>query len=150
LRINALALHGIPVTQASYQTAPLGQYSATLTARAAALFHNVAQRLGTARAKQHKGSFSVLAGSRQTTAAKILIYETGRGKMNGTDPLLRDGIYVLIRTGASENSATRTLGIAPKHDERFAYFRLGDGQDLEEVANFIAACANADRAWTAS
>jgi hypothetical protein len=29
------------------------------------------------------------------------------------------------------------------HHERFAYFRLSDSQDLEEMADFIAACAGA-------
>jgi hypothetical protein len=30
----------------------------------------------------------------------------------------------------------------PHHDERFAYFRLTEEQDLEEIADFIAACAD--------
>ena len=60
-----------------------------------------------------------------------MIYETAKGKINGNDPLLSDGIYVLVRTKADENGRTRTIGVAPKHDERFAYFRLTMDNDLD-------------------
>lgn len=61
--------------------------------------------------------------------------------MNGLDPQLADGIYVLIRVSGSGSG--RTIGVAPKHHERFAYFRLSDGQDSDEIADFLAACASA-------
>jgi hypothetical protein len=127
-------------TETSYQTAPLAEYSPALRERAAALFRLVAARVGTAKAKEFKGSFSVIAGSSDATAAKIVIYEAGRGKINGLDPQLADGVYILIRV---HGTAKRTVGVAPKHHERFAYFRLLDAQELEEMADFMAACAGA-------
>lgn len=129
-----------PFTETSYQTAPLADYSQAFHHRAAALFQLVIERVGESRAKEHKGSYSVIAASSESTAAKILIYETGKGKINGIDPHLADGVQVLIRV---HGTARRTLGVAPMHHERFAYFRLADGQDLPEMADFIAACAAA-------
>lgn len=70
-----------------------------------------------------------------------MIYELGKGKMNGPDPHLVDGVYVLIRLFG--NATGHTIGVAPNHHERFAYFRLHDGQDLDEMADFIVACAGA-------
>jgi len=125
-------------TETSYQTAPLVDYSPAFRERAAALFRLVAERVGAARAKEFKGSFSMIAASSDATAAKIVIYEAGKGKINGHDPRLLDGIYVLIRV---HGTAGRTIGVAPMHHERFAYFRLHDEQGLEEMADFIAACA---------
>ena len=130
----------LPFTETSYQTVPLTEYSQALRDRATALFHLVTERVGAARAKEHKGSFSVLAATSEATAAKIMIYERAKGKINGHDPQLTDGIYVLIRV---HGTARCTIGVAPMHHERFAYFRLSDSQDLEEMADFIAACAGA-------
>ena len=130
----------IAFTETSYQTAPLADYDPALGARARDLFGRLAKRAG-ARARTHRGSFSLLASSSEATAAKILIYETGKGKMNGHDPQLADGIYILIRVPAQ--TAGRTLGVAPNHHERFAYFRLAETQPLEEMADFILACAAA-------
>lgn len=136
----ALISMELPFPESSYQTAPLADYSPALRDRAAALFRLVVQRVGAARAKEHRGSFSVIAVSSDATAAKVLIYESGKGKINGADPQLVDGVYVLIRV---HRTTGRTLGVAPAHHERFAYFRLHDGQGLDEMADFIAACAGA-------
>jgi hypothetical protein len=130
----------LPFTETSYQTVPLVEYSQGFRDRATALFRLVTERVGAARAKEHKGSFSVLAASSDATAAKIIIYEAAKGKVNGLDPQLADGIYVLIRV---HGTAGCTIGVAPMHHERFAYFRLLDGQGLEEIADFVAACAGA-------
>lgn len=70
-----------------------------------------------------------------------MVYEAGKGKINGTDPRREDGVYVLIRVPS--NAIGRTIGVAPKHDERFVYFRLAPGQNLDQMADFIAACAGA-------
>jgi hypothetical protein len=131
----------IAFTETSYQTAPLAEYDPALLDRAASLFRRVARLVGPGRTKRHRGSFSVLAASNDSTAAKIVIYESGIGKMNGPDPQLADGVYVLIRLPA--NAAGRTLAVAPQHHERFAYFTLASGQDLDEMADFIATCAGA-------
>jgi hypothetical protein len=129
-----------PFTETSYQTVSLAEYSPAFHDRAAALFRLVTSRVGESRAKVHKGSYSVIAASSESTAAKILIYEAGKGKINGLDPHLADGVLVLIRV---HGTARRTLGVAPMHHERFAYFRLAGEQDLGEMADFIAACAAA-------
>ena len=128
-----------PFTETSYQTAPLADYSPGLRERAAALFRLVAERTGTARAREHRGSFSILAMSSEATAAKIVIFEAGKGKWNGSELDLADGVYVLIRLPA--NATGKTIGVAPMHHERFAYFQLMEGQDLAEMADFVAACA---------
>jgi hypothetical protein len=130
----------IAFTETSYQTAPLADYDAALRGRALDLFHRVEKR-APAKAREHKGSFSLLASASDATAAKILVYEAGKGKMNGHDPQLADGVYVLIRVPA--DAIGRTLGVAPNHHERFAYFRLADQQSLDEMADFIVACAAA-------
>jgi hypothetical protein len=123
----------------SYQTVPINEYSAELKERAARLFSLVQQRLGPRRVREHKGSFSVFAHGSQATAAKIVLYEQGKGKINGFDPELEDGIYILVRVPGGSN--VRTIGVAPKHDERFAFFRLADDQNLDEMADFVGACA---------
>lgn len=131
----------IAFTETSYQTEPLAEYAPALLDRAAALFQRVAKRVGHARARRHTGSFSVIAASSEATAAKIVIYERGKGKTNGPNPQLVDGVYVLIRLFG--DATGHSIAVAPNHHERFAYFRLHDGQDLDEMADFIVACAGA-------
>ena len=127
--------------QTSYKTAPLLDYRKELKDRANDLFQLVADLLGPSRVKEYKGSFSVLEHPSDATAAKIVIYESGKGSINGRpDPMLADGVYVWVRV--SGETTARTMAVAPHHTERFAYFRLEDSQNLQEMANFIAACAN--------
>ena len=104
------------------------------------LFHLVEERLGASRVREYKGSFSVLEQSSDATAAKIVVYESGKGSINGPDLMLANGVYVWVRVPGGPTG--RTIAVAPHHDERFAYFRLMDGQGLEEMADFIAACAD--------
>jgi hypothetical protein len=130
-----------PLPATSYQTAPLLDYAVALRERAAELFRLVSERTGPTGSREYKGSFSIFAQSSDATAAKIVVYEEGKGKINGTDPLLEDGVYVLIRVPS--NASGRTIGVAPKHDERFAYFRLAPDQNLDRMADFIATCARA-------
>jgi len=128
----------LPFSETSYQTAPLSDYSLEYRERAAALFRLVAERVGPARARQHTGSYSVIAAASDATAVKILICEEGKGKINGENPLLADGVYLLVRV---HGTTGRTLGVAPAHHERFAYLRLHEEQGLEQISDFIAACA---------
>lgn len=130
-----------PLPATSYQTAPLGDYAVALRERAAELFRRISERTGRAGSKEYKGSFSIFAQSSDATAAKIVVYEEGKGRINGTAPMLEDGVYVLIRVPS--NAAGRTIGVAPKHDERFAYFRLASDQNLDQMADFVATCARA-------
>jgi hypothetical protein len=140
MKVDALSIEPTPT---SYQTAPLTEYSSVFLETATDLFQRVCERVKSTRVINPDGSFSVLGGSRKTTAAKLLIYEAGKGKVNGLDPGLVDGVYVLIRTTDKGKSRARTIGVAPWHDIRFAYMRLLPGQDLDEMADFIAACADA-------
>lgn len=96
------------------------------------------------RARRYKGSFSIVAKSSGETVAKIVIYQRGLGRENGIWPVLDDGVYVLVRTGGEvepliwQAGTIRsagfgqipdpdvTIGIAPKHARRFAYFRIAD------------------------
>ena len=123
----------------SYQTAPLAEYRNDLRDRAISLFQLVEQRLPANRVREYKGSFSMFAEPSFATAAKIVIYEPAQGSFNGPNPPT-DGVYIFIRVPGG--AAANTLAVAPHHDERFAYFRLTDGQDLEEMADFITACSN--------
>lgn len=56
-----------------------------------------------------------------------------------TAPLL--GYGVALR----ERAADRTIGVAPKHGEQCAYFRLAADLNLDQMADFIAICAGAQQ-----
>jgi hypothetical protein len=147
-----------PWAEPSYQTVPLADYSLEWQTLATELFNSVSPRVGSTKAKEYRGSFSVLAGSGSGTAVKILIYQSNKGKTCGTWPDIPDGVYVLIRAKGTISEAiwstlagrlnlieeidrNKTIGIAPKHSERFAYFRLASTSNLEEISTLIAACA---------
>jgi hypothetical protein len=127
----------------SYQTAPLTHYDASFRKHADAIFEEMRALVGE-RAKRYKGSYSILARTSSETVAKIVIYQRGLGRENGVWPVLEDGVYVLVRTNGDvepliwEAETIRsagfgqtldpdvTIGIAPKHERRFAYFRIAD------------------------
>ena len=145
---------------ASYQTAPLADYRDSLQRQAEALFDEVRKSVG-GRAKRYPGSYSILARSSGATAAKIVIFQQGvaLAKENGSFPPLRDGIYVLLRTSEETGRSIwnsgivqtlgfghrfdpdTTIGIAPKHHVRFAYFQVTD-QDLDgRIVELLAQCS---------
>jgi hypothetical protein len=144
----------------SYQTAPLTSYSRTLFERAEGLFKIIKRQIGP-KAQQYKGSFTAFASSSSETAGKIVIYQQGLGRENGLWPTMSDGVYILVRCNGSSGRAIwqasalwsntywerldpqRTLGIAPKHNERFAYFRLEPEDKIEIVAALLVACSSA-------
>lgn len=144
----------------SYQTAPLCAYSPRLLQRAEKLYELTSRIIG-GRARRFKGSFSFVASSSPETVTKIVIYERGLGRENGTWRMLADGIYILVRCngeagGVLWNSGllqatsyahrfdqNQTLAIAPKHSERFAYSRLETNDEIEDVAEFLATCSKA-------
>jgi transposase-like protein len=93
------------------------------------------------------------------TVAKIIIYESGKGKTNGNWPDLQEGLYALIRANdeigdriwgellpprlpaeLEHTTRERTIGVAPAHSEKFAYVRVTD-DDLELVARYLTICA---------
>lgn len=139
--------------QPSYQTAPLVEYDRTLQRLAASLFKSIKSRVQN-KAKEYKGSYSISSARGSRTAAKIIIYQEGLGKINGDWPCLTDGVYVLVRPVSLKNPAFRgktelhklinpsgTIGIAPCHSERFCYFLLPDDNEKEQAADIIAACS---------
>jgi hypothetical protein len=142
-----------PEDRHSYQTAPLSAYSAE-NQRAAAEFHDKIAELG-ARTKRYKGSYSVFGISSQETVAKVVIYEDGKGKVNG-GLHLRPGVYALIRangTAGERNRATlaangllatlpsfNTIGVAPAHGERFHYLRA-DATNINQCLELLSVCA---------
>jgi hypothetical protein len=144
----------------SYQTVSLTKYDGALRERAEEVFGSVSEQLGL-KAKRYKGSFSVFSKLSNETVAKIVIYQHGLGRENGEWPSLSDGVYVLVRRNGGAWRATwegnllrssalyerlnpeRTLGIAPKHAERFAYFRLEPQDEIQSVADLLMIFASA-------
>lgn len=142
------------ILEPSYQTAPLDEYNLDFRLRAERLFECVSARVDRNKAKRYKGSFSILAGSGTETAAKIVIFESNKGKTFGPWPDLNDGVYVLLRargqvrdhistplTGKPDIDncfQEGTIGIAPKYSERFAYFQVEPTVDLEEISESVA------------
>ena len=149
----------VPRIAASYQTAPLQAYSAVHQALAGRFYNRVVQIIGADKAHDYKGSYSVFASTSDATVGKVIIYESGKGKVNGDWPDLLDGVYALIRANdeigdriwnelipsrlpAELQHATRdrSIGVAPSHTEQFAYIRVTD-DNLENAARYLAICA---------
>jgi hypothetical protein len=143
---------------ASYQTAPLTVYRDFLQKRAEALFSEV-RIFGGRKARRYDGSYSILARSSGVTAAKIVIYQQGLGRENGVLPFGEDGVYALVRTSdktgraiwisgvvqalgfAQRLNPDSTVGIAPRHDRRFAYLAVADEADDRRIAELLATCS---------
>ncbi len=132
-------LHTFP----SYQTIPIEEYSQEFQGLAHRLFQRVSDIIGTHQPKECRGSYSIFAAAASSTVAKIIIYEAGKGKVNGDWPDLRNGAYALVRANheigdriwndllpaqlpAELDRANRdmTIGVAPNHSEQFAYIRV--------------------------
>jgi hypothetical protein len=143
----------------SYQTAPLQDYSQEFQALARRLFQRVGEIVGPQQPKVYRGSYSILASSSSATVAKIIIYESGKGKTNSNWPDLEEGVYVFIRANdeigdriwgellplrlpaeLEHTTRERTIGVAPAHSEKFAYVRVTD-DNLEPAARYVAICA---------
>jgi hypothetical protein len=132
----------------SYQTIPLEEYSQEFQGIAHRLFQRVSDIIATHQPKPYRGSYSILAATSQTTVAKVIIYEDGKGK-----------IYALIRANDEigdriwnellpdelpadlyHASRRNTIGVAPSHSEQFAYIRVTE-QNLEAIARYQTLCA---------
>jgi hypothetical protein len=142
---------------ASYQTAPLTDYRDSLQRQAEDLFSEIKESAGE-RAKRYDGSYSILARG-GATAAKIVIYQRGLGHENGVLPFSQDGIYILVRTSGKAGTAIwnsrivhtlgfaarlnpeSTVGIAPAHDVRFAYFGVADEDAPSRIAELLVKCS---------
>ena len=117
----------------SYQTATLEEYNQDFQDLAERLFRETVALVGPDGSKKHQGTYG-FPGQDGTTAANIVIYQRNLGKSNGSFPMIRDGVYVLLRT---KLGAANTIGLAPKHEERFNYRRITE-DDLESAAQEIA------------
>ncbi len=126
----------------SYQPAPLTEYSWAHRQLAQDIFQRACSELGSEQVKAYKGSYSFFFKNDKSTAAKIIIFEVGRGKANGNWPELAGGVYVLVRV--SGRIAGETIGVAPKHSERFTYFRASE-ETVETAVETIVAAANHQR-----
>lgn len=137
----------------SYQTDRFSEYSAE--------FVNVAEALATLLQQQQTGkavvrfpgSYSIISPNTGETAAKILIYQRGVGSENpGPIALQNEGVYILIRRNGDVGPAiqasglqmlSRThpnedIGVTPKRDERFGFFPVMAGENLQQIASFLA------------
>jgi hypothetical protein len=143
----------------SYQTAPLQDYSQEFQALARRLFQRVGEIVGRQQPKEYRGSYSIVASSSSATVAKIIIYESGKGKTNGNWPDIQEGVYALIRANdeigdriwgellpprlpaeLEHTTRDRTIGVAPAHSEKFAYVHVTD-DNLELAARYLTICA---------
>lgn len=149
---NQNLIINLPNARYSYQTAALFTYNKDYQRTAKDLCEKTAE-LG-ARARAHKGSYSILGTSSEETAAKIVIYEDGKGKMNG-GLHLRDGVYVLIRANGTAGQRNRTIlaekglltllsadtiGVAPSHEQPFHYLRVDD-TNVNQCLELLRVCA---------
>jgi hypothetical protein len=150
---NRSPINNLPNDRHSYQTAPLSAYSEENQRTAEVLYEKIA-RLG-ARSRRHKGSFSFFGPSSPETVAKIVIYEDGKGKLNG-GLNLRHGTYLLIRANGTAGEQNRaalaengllatlpssdTVGVAPAHGERFHYLRI-DETNANQCLELLRVCA---------
>ena len=141
----------------SYQTAPLPEYLAEFQTRARELFGRIKECVGESRVTSSKGSFSVVSSPGRHTVGKIIIFENGLGKTYGDLRDLSDGVYVLVRANGpigdriwnsgiaalSRMDRDRTIGMAPKHDEQFAYSLVSEANEDEEIACMLQDCVKA-------
>ncbi|HEY6766788.1 MAG TPA: hypothetical protein VI386_18665, partial [Candidatus Sulfotelmatobacter sp.] len=124
------------------------------------LLRRVRERDPSTQVKERAGSFSILGKSSKETAAKIVLYDPGIGKPSTTVPFMRNGVYIWIRANGVTGDAiwgdtlplempwifrrmqrNQTLEIAPRNGAKFAYFPVMAGDDLEEIAVLLRACA---------
>lgn len=134
----------------NYQTIPLDEYESHLRDRAADLFVRVQKLLGQRQTRRYKGSYSFFGPASSATAMKVIIFQAGRVRVT-----LEDGVYVLIRANGPLVDSMRscsiwkranrdqTISIAPNWSEHFAYFRLSEHDDVNEIACAIERCLSA-------
>jgi hypothetical protein len=103
--------------------------------------------------------WGALAKPNSQTIAKIIVFEQGKGKVNGKWPAhFPDGVYVLVRTSGATAiriweihrdelrtpglEPSSTIGIAPVHDTRFAYVRVADQHELGRIAELLTSLSH--------
>ena len=121
----------------SYQTAPLSDYQPQYQRLAESLFATIKGRVPSAKAVKYKGSYSFIRKDGKTMA-KIIIIEANRGRKNRDFAVEDDGVYLLKRC---DYAGSETLGVAPKHDERFTYSKvdpMGASPLADALTDFLA------------
>jgi hypothetical protein len=146
----------------SYQTAKLHEYPRPFLDVAEDLFNKVSAHLRPERVERHEGSFSIYADDVEETVAKIVIYDPYLGRASHDWPHVRDGVYVWVRANGSAGEGMWggilptempwmfermwrdvTVQIAANPQAEFTYFPVMAGDDLDDIADFIAACSRA-------
>ncbi len=141
-----------------YRTAKLAEYYDGFQQVAREVCELVRQEVGARQVKRREGNYSIIATSTQETVAKIIIYQADRGNLVGSHALTNDGVYILIRENgqAAHNiwddvlpqelpwffrrmRRDHTVAVAPNYQERFTYFPVMAGENLEEVARLLCA-----------
>ena len=137
----------------SYQTGRFSEYSTEFVNVANTLANHLQQRQTGKPLKDFPGSYSIISPNTGETSAKILIFQNGAGRVNlGPLALRNEGVYILIRRNGtvgptvqasglqmlSRTDSRDDIGVAPKHDERFGFFPVMAGENLQGIADFLA------------
>jgi hypothetical protein len=147
---------------ASYQTGRLQQYDRRFLDVAEAVFERVCRRTAPHQVERHEGSFSIYGQSSKETAAKIVIWDQQVGRSSRDWPRMRDGVYIWIRCNGPLGEAIwgdalpnempwmfqrmwrdSTVQISANSQAEFTYFPIMAGDDLDDIASLISACARA-------
>lgn len=142
-----------------YKTARLEQYRGEYLRVAEDVFNRIGRLLPEVQFERHLGSFSIFSRQPSDTAAKIIIYQD-RLEWTKDWPRMSEGVYVWVRTNGPVGRAiwddimpvelpqifarmdrNDTVQIAANPQADFAYFPVMAGEDYEELARFLVACA---------
>jgi hypothetical protein len=145
----------------SYQSKPLVEYEERYVNIASTIAQRLSEKVPAAQLKEYKGTFSILRTTTKETAAKIVLWDPENWKSGDALPFMREGVYIWVRANGELGESiwgdtlpvempwmfrrlqrTITLQIAPHYDVEFAYFPVMAGDDLDEIAEFLAACAH--------
>lgn len=137
----------------SYQTGRFPEYSTEFVHVADTLANFLQQRRTGKPVVRFEGSYSIISPITGETSAKILIFQHRVGKINlGPLALLNDGVYVLVRRNGTVGTVVQAsglamlsridqrdeIGVAPKHNEQFGFFPIMAGENLQDIADFLA------------
>jgi len=137
----------------SYQTGRFSEYVAEFVDVAGRLANLIQQRQTGKPVVRFEGSYSIVSPNSSETSAKILIFQHGVGRINfGPLALRNDGVYVMVRRNGTVGPAVQAsgfamlsrldprdeIGVAPKHDEQFGFFPVMAGENLQQIAGFLA------------
>jgi len=145
----------------SYHSKPLVEYEERYLEVARDIAQRVSEKVSPKLVKEYKGSFSIVHTTSKETMAKIVLWDPEKWKPSDSLPFMREGVYIWVRANGvvSESIWGDTLPlempwifrrmkrqlhleIEPHYDVEFAYFPVMVGDDLEEIAQLLAACAN--------